>query len=68
MFKSSMCLFLASISNGCPQTLRSPQREEEETPTEEYTGKIHTHRTLAYCMVGSCARYSWEGFCACVFV
>ncbi|XP_053368800.1 GRAM domain-containing protein 2B isoform X2 [Clarias gariepinus] len=31
-------LHKASISNGSPQTLRSPQREEEETPTEEYTG------------------------------
>lgn len=42
VFESSVCLFIASISNGSPSTLRNPHRAEEESLTEEYTGK-HVH-------------------------
>lgn len=64
VFESSVRLFLASVSNGSPPTLRSPHREDQSS-TEEYMGKARTHRahTHTYYMTGYWAGYLCEGVC-----
>lgn len=66
-FFNQVCvLFIASISNGSPSTLRSPHRAEEESLTEEFTGKAHTHYTRIYHKDRYWTGYSCEGVCVCV--